>query len=87
MDRWSVAHTIVDNTDERRCDSNHPDSSPFSKQEDPQRLLSPFTAMFYSPTTSTPSLQTPKPTASATSDAETQSISAVQSPQCPATIP
>lgn len=93
VDRWSVAHTIVDNTDERRRDSNRPDPSPISKQEEPQRLLSPFTAMFYSPTTSTLSLQAPKPTVSATSNAETQSISAptlvvaVQSPQCSATIP
>ena len=92
MERWSLAHTIIDHTDERRH-SNHPQPPLDSKQEDPERPVSPLTATTSS-STQDMTLQAAKPTAwlSATKDAETQSISAttfvtaLQSPRASANV-
>jgi len=86
-----LAHTIVDHnhTDDSKRDPDHPDLPPLSKQDVPRRLGSPPTAAI----SFTLSPQTAKPTASATSDPETQSISAttfvtaMQSPRCSANAP
>ena len=76
VERSSLAHTVADHTDDKTRGPDHPDPPPVSKQEEPQRLVSPLTATISSPTTSTVSLQAEKPMTSAASDSDTQSISA-----------